>query len=342
MSNGWLLSVKVVLISSSVLLLAVICKISVPIAIELLTNELPLLWSSAVSWLRPPYLYIVLNCIILTIVASSKLHPQKSDGEATATLHPIRVNVEVDDVRLAPSPVEPFCESEVVPNSPVLFGYVENATERVSEGEVVEKEAGQNVVSDGFPAEERIDGGSGDDEFVISRSTWTPPVRDDVNFSSVSNEKPLASARFGHRKVVKSSPEGKALGVSKPKRHDTLEATWRTITEGRPIPLTRHLRKSDTMESRDRAPHPYDSSPIHLTKKSETFDTATANNNSLRSPPSELSGGRSGKNKREPSLSQDELNRRVEAFIRKFNEEMRLQRQQSLNQYREMIGRGAC
>ncbi|CBI20370.3 unnamed protein product, partial [Vitis vinifera] len=63
-------------------------------------------------------------------------------------------------------------------------------------------------------------------------------------------EKPLVSMRFGHRRAVKSSPEaGKVLGVSKPKRHDTLESTWKTITDGRPMPLTRHLKKADSLES---------------------------------------------------------------------------------------------
>lgn len=53
------------------------------------------------------------------------------------------------------------------------------------------------------------------------------------------------------------------------------------------------------------------------------------------------SSGSGGKLKKDPSLGQEELNKRVEAFINKFNEDMRLQRQESLNQYMEMINRGA-
>lgn len=137
---------------------------------------------------------------------------------------------------------------------------------------------------------------------------------------------------------------GKALGVSKPKRQETFENTWKTITEGRSMPLTRHLKKSDTWDShlrRNPAP-PMDENdntttpPTQKMKKSETFgDNRSNTNNSSLSP----SPG-SGRLRKEPSLSQDDLNRRVEAFIKKFNEEMRLQRQESLNQYQEMIRRG--
>lgn len=125
------------------------------------------------------------------------------------------------------------------------------------------------------------------------------------------------------------------LGVSKTKKQDTLESTWKTITEGRAIPITRHLRKSDTWE-RDSHVHGagrHQPPPEKTMAKSETFNDRT----NTRSP----SPGSSGKPKREASLGQDELNRRVEAFIKKFNEEMRLQRQESLNQYMEMINRGA-
>lgn len=125
------------------------------------------------------------------------------------------------------------------------------------------------------------------------------------------------------------------MAVSKPKRQDTLESTWKTITEGRAMPLTRHLRKSDTWETHGGRSH------LRQEKmtKSETFNDRSSTT-TAESSPSPLSA-RSAKLRKEPSLGQDELNRRVEAFIKKFNEEMRLQRQESLNQYMEMINRRA-
>lgn len=136
-------------------------------------------------------------------------------------------------------------------------------------------------------------------------------------------EKPSVNSRFAHhRRPVRAGPEGgKALRVAKPRRQETLETTWKTITEGRHMPLTRHLKKSDTWETHNRQIN----SPEDAPKKSKTFRDRTA--------------GNSNRLRKEPSVGQDELNRRVEAFIKKFNEDMRLQRQQSMQQFMEMINR---
>jgi hypothetical protein len=114
----------------------------------------------------------------------------------------------------------------------------------------------------------------------------------------------------------------KALRVARPRKVETLEGTWKAITEG-PAP---HLKKSDTCPGRRPSGGSGEvdpAAPAGAMRKAETFND-----------------GRSGKApvvRREPSLGQDELNRRVEAFIHKFNMEMRLQRQESLNHYNEML-----
>lgn len=122
----------------------------------------------------------------------------------------------------------------------------------------------------------------------------------------------------------------RALKVAKPKRQETLESTWKMITEGRHVPLTRHTKKSDAWEH-------------HVASTSAPWDHVAAPENfqertSYNSPPAAAAGSRIRKDR---SLGQDELNRRVDAFIRKFNEDMRMQRQESLmNQYKEMMQRG--
>lgn len=143
------------------------------------------------------------------------------------------------------------------------------------------------------------------------------------NPAASAAEKPSVNSRFAHhRRPVRAGPEGgKALRVAKPRRQETLETTWKTITEGRHMPLTRHLKKSDTWETHNRQIN----SPEDAPKKSKTFRDRTA--------------GNSNRLRKEPSVGQDELNRRVEAFIKKFNEDMRLQRQQSMQQFMEMINR---
>nr|ACG41489.1 fiber expressed protein [Zea mays] len=322
-----------------------------PALAAFVTEELPRARAVAATWLTPPYLYLVINAIIISIAASSRFQP--SDGgrpsapsyapAADAGAGAIGVGGAGDEIEQ--DGIQPAVVLQLqVPAAMPLVAVKAAAVAAVEEREPVVEVHTTEVAP--VPPDEV------DEDYSISRSTWTPRRRgeepevaadvetDVLPFTDLTNsrDKPLVSARFS-RKAAKASPEGsRALRVARPRKEETLESTWKAITEGRGPPLARHLKKSDTWDARPgRRPggsgkvDPAAVAPAGAMRKAETFND----------------GGRAGRSKappapvrREPSLGQDELNRRVEAFIHKFNMEMRLQRQESLKHYSDMLGRG--
>ncbi|KGN56210.1 uncharacterized protein LOC101210213 [Cucumis sativus] len=334
----WILSLKILLISTGLLSMALFLKLSVPLLADFVFSEIPSIWTSFLSWLTPPYLYLLINCIIISIVASSKLQSNLENDPIPETPAPPPVTKISSDYAV--------CGSSDILNGYSSYNANQNVVTKVSDLEIDDSNEVYGRIEESRVSEMEKKGENdsmiamkgGDESSVLSSITNTLPRKDSIGvLFSNKEEKPPVSSRFGQRKFVKSSPEGKPLGVSKPKRQDTLENTWRKITEGRSMPLTRHLRKSDTWESHGRkAPtmvvEDPATPPSKVMKKSETFKEGRGGG----------SPGGSGRMKREASPSQDELNRRVEAFIKKFNDEMRLQRQESLKQYQEMVGRGGA
>ncbi|KAI3928448.1 hypothetical protein MKW98_024049 [Papaver atlanticum] len=365
-----ILSVKTLLISVGFLSVAFILNLSLPLVLEFIVNQLPQLWNSMKSWLAPPYLYILINCIILTIAASSRFHHERSDKisddqdmeilTTTSPVNKIQANEPLPDFPISSvdDDKEIFVISRnypVITEPEVLDDFVtEKKNPVVSKLEMEpEKMYGQLEKSNLAEMKSIIDS-TFTDGAVNSTSTWTLNRGDSIEMPSEYSDKPPMSSRFGHRKSTKSNNEGgKGLrSVANRKRNDTLESTWKTITEGRSIPLARHLKKSDTWETHNTTSSHVSSSSLSSSsaaplssdhqlnkmKKSETFtkDGVGGANTTTTT----LCRGNSGKLRKEPSPSQDDLNRRVEAFIKKFNEEMRLQRQESLNQYNEMVKQG--
>ncbi|GAU33516.1 hypothetical protein TSUD_386610 [Trifolium subterraneum] len=257
-----MLSLKLVLISTAVIFTALGLKSSLPLA----TTHLTLLWNFFLLCFTPPYLFVTVNAIIISIVASSRFHQSHNHSIVDPTPPPIHV---INTVTVDASPPSPKQEPE-------------EETKEIDLG-------------------------------ILKLKRMDSPE----NLSPV--DKPLVSARFTHRKPLKFSPEGgKSLKVAtKQKRHETLENTWKAITEGRSMPLSRHMKKCDTWQNRyDVDPHEPEDSAVTV---------------------SDLNLNKTWKLRKEPSLSQDELNKRVEAFIRKFNQQMRLQREESLKHYMQMI-----
>ncbi|GFZ12472.1 cotton fiber [Actinidia rufa] len=103
---------------------------------------------------------------------------------------------------------------------------------------------------------------------------------------------------------------------------DTLDGTWKAISRGGGRPLGKRKTWKAPLEKDTLA-------TWKELRNSETFND-------------EASGTGAGRRwvRRDPSLSQDELNHRVEAFINNFNYQIRLQRQESDQRFSEMINRG--
>ncbi|CAN0912839.1 hypothetical protein LINGRAPRIM_LOCUS459 [Linum grandiflorum] len=321
------LSLRFTLISTAVLAAsALLLKTSLPHFSPVVYRILVLWTSFSSTWLTPPYLYLFLNFIIVTIAASSRLQR-----------YPLSTSSDSDRFG--------FCEVKEWRRPPADSGF--------------------------------------QDKFVVSTSSaWNDDPRK-MRIASTENDfmepKCLVSARFGDRKPVKIRLQGgrTTTSVRKQNRGDTLDDTWKKITEGRPILLKKHHKKQDTWPNTKHGSHvndamlessclqsttppaatmkksatfkdmtaklhlagdhqviaskPIDDGPMMMMKKSATFKDRT--DFQVRRP----SNGGGGKLRKEASLSQDELNRRVEEFINKFNKEMRMQRQESINRYKDII-----
>ncbi|XP_076885412.1 uncharacterized protein LOC143534930 [Bidens hawaiensis] len=357
------LSLKIILISSGVVSAATAIKFYFPLMLNFALYDLPVIYSVILTWLTPPYLYVVVNGIIITIVASSRFqhhynnhHHHHHHDDLTETNSLPTIDRTEESLFQSPPMLVQLGFHALKPTSESPSMLVQQNFEAMEPTSVVVYETIVKDVSEVEPQVIDVETVSFNDLDVVNDEVQDKFVIDALPVETVwsdrcfpAREMPLVSSRFAHqRKMAKTNPEGvRSLRVSKPRKHETLESTWKMITDGRHIPLNRHRRKLDNFDNH----HPHEPPSDAYSNEQESTSMVTNDivtdtfNNHTNYPNNRVTSLKNAlpplKLRKEGSLSHDELNRRVEAFIKKFNDEMRLQRQESLQRYMDMINQGA-
>ena len=179
-----MLSMKGILISTGVVFMGLGLKASIPMVMEFSTSHVPVKWASLLSWLKPPYVYVIINGIIITIAASSRFHHRRHSSSSAAAASASSTDL-----------YYPYPTPSSADIPPEEFGVLEDSTVVPEVKNIAE------VVMNNGEEEE--------DEFVDPSATWTPEKEVVVSSEYIPPaEKPLVSERFGHRKPAKASPEG--------------------------------------------------------------------------------------------------------------------------------------
>lgn len=202
---AWLVSLKILLISSGVAALALVMKLYVPMVFEFSVSHLPFIWSSCKSLLTPPYLYVVINAIIITIAASSMFHndrPQAklpSPESESETIQPAALYEHREEPVMQPVVYE-HREETVMP--PVVYEHKEEA--------VIKEVTSVEPINNSADPVARVDQDREDEDEleVWSATSMTPKSVTKADEIALPAEKPLVSARFSHRKPARSTPEG--------------------------------------------------------------------------------------------------------------------------------------
>ncbi|CAI8593381.1 unnamed protein product [Vicia faba] len=305
---------KFVLMSIGIISILVLLKVAIiPYTFDLVLSTLPQLWFSIKRWLTLPFLYIIVNFIIITIAASSGFSEPKHQTITTVletTTNPIELEDQTNELHEEEKEVEEVAEDEK-----------DEEEKRVVEVEDCELFCNKFITD---PSQKKCS-----NDYYLTNSD--DKVKDFGLFCNKLIIDPSSEKCRNDYNLIDSDDKGDDID-------DSLEATWKAIMEGQEKTMKPHLKKSDTWTARIVKAEPFrnnggfgggggddDDDPVAWAqrelKKSETFNDRA----SLR---------------REKSISPEELNKRAEAFIQKFNNQMKLQRLESYQRFMKLVNRG--
>ena len=144
-------------------------------------------------------------------------------------------------------------------------------------------------------------------------------------WSEVSGEETPAKTSDSGRKCIAGEKAGKLESTAVVAgKNESLEKIWKALMEEHGIPAARQLKKCETWNKNDGG-----SLPRKEMRKSNTFAEARSSFRETHPFP-----------RKDEFLSQDELNTKVEDFIRKCRNKMRLERLESDQRFMDILNRG--
>ncbi|KAH6832231.1 hypothetical protein C2S53_005580 [Perilla frutescens var. hirtella] len=338
---------ELLLLSMGLISTVVVMKEAVlPYSCELVFSSLMGFWSSITCFLSsPPTIIIMINVMVLLILASSAFYgrepPTHNHHHQTSLLDVDDHDLQIHDHEspdVSPSPPPPLSRDvvEITPPPPRHINMAQVQT-------TIPIRNNTTTLPQGRRSHDVSSHVSLSPQNFVEKATLPLllnqaliPKPHEIGKTTSSSQ---STEGKNETKVLPPPPLEKWKDVfiendDQENEEDTMEATWKAITGGgKQKPEKKHLKKSETWNAPPPPPPPprrsvavrrLDSEEVLPTspkwkelRKAETFNDAVS---LMR---------RGGLIRRDPSMSLEEFNQKIEAFIKKSNDNMRLQRQES-------------
>ncbi|XP_021801881.1 uncharacterized protein LOC110745991 [Prunus avium] len=339
----------------------------IPYLLNLTVSIVPQLWTSFKScFLSPLYIYIILNFIIITIAASSTFQNQKQHQQHSSSSSSSSVGFSSfisDNAAKTADNIDSGNNYIYSPdnnnNNSIQSESLSQQQQQQPKIQSLSKEDATALLfspsSHGHPNNEMM---SWHDIHIVQADDGKQEAAaedDDDDDQGFDPSPEMSSGDY-----LSKSVEMPRLEVEVGEDINTLDTTWKAIMEGQGKAIGKHLKKSDTWDTPPRL------TELALTRtkfKGGLDHQLQLHNSNLDGDDDDNDDDGHGEDdavtwarrelkksdtfsdrvslRREKSMTQEELNQRAEAFIKKFNNDMRLQRLESdQRRFREIVNGG--
>ncbi|BFG33295.1 hypothetical protein CerSpe_195690 [Prunus speciosa] len=349
----------------------------IPYLLNLTVSIVPQLWTSFKScFLSPLYIYIILNFIIITIAASSTFQNQKqrqqhSSSSSSSSSVGFSSFISDNAAKTADnidsgsnyiyspdnnnnSSIQSESLSQQQQQQPKIQSHSKDTIQSLSK-----EDATALLFSPSSHGHSNNEMMSWHDIHIVQADDGKQEAAaedDDDDDQGFDPSPEMLSGDYLSKSVEMPRPE-----VEVGEDINTLDTTWKTIMEGQGKAIGKHLKKSDTWDTPPRLTElaltrtkfkggldhqlQLDHSNLDGDDDDDNDDYGHGEDDAVTWARRELKKSDTFSDRvslrREKSMTQEELNQRAEAFIKKFNNDMRLQRLESdQRRFREIVNGG--